>query len=41
MGTTRSVIARLESGRHPPNIKTLARYAAGSRVAIRLERSSP
>ena len=38
MGTTQSTIARLESGRSLPSIRTLSRYAAaiGSRVEVRL-----
>jgi phage-related protein/DNA-binding XRE family transcriptional regulator len=38
MGTTQSVIARLESGRTLPTMKTIARYAAatGSRPQVRL-----
>ena len=27
MGTTQSVVARIESGRAPPNLKTLEKYA--------------
>lgn len=39
MGTTQSTIARLESGRDMPSMRTLMRYAeaTGSRVTIRLE----
>ena len=38
MGTTQSVIARLESGRTLPSMKTIARYAAatGSRPQVKL-----
>lgn len=38
MGTTRSAVARLESGRTMPSIKTLYRYAdaTGSKPEIRL-----
>ena len=38
MGTTQSVVARLESGRTLPSMKTIARYAAatGSRPQVRL-----
>ena len=40
MHTTISTIARLESGRTMPSMRTLARYAeaTGSRVVVRLER---
>lgn len=39
MGTTQSVIARLESGKSPPSMRTIARFAAatGSRAVVRLE----
>lgn len=39
MGTTQSAIARLESGRRMPGIKTLERLAAatGARLVVRLE----
>lgn len=38
MGTTQSVVARIESGRHWPSLKTLRRYAkaTGSRPVIKL-----
>lgn len=38
MGTTQSAIARLESGRRLPSLKTLSRYAraTGSRPVIKL-----
>jgi transcriptional regulator with XRE-family HTH domain len=38
MGTTQSVVARIESGRNPPNLKTLEKYAraVGMRVSVRL-----
>jgi DNA-binding XRE family transcriptional regulator len=38
MGTTQSVVARLESGRNPPNLKTLEKYAqaVGRRVRLKL-----
>lgn len=38
MGTTQSTIARLESGRTLPSLRTLSRYAAatGSRTEVRL-----
>lgn len=39
MHTTQSTIARLESGRSLPSLRTLARYAeaTGSRAVVRLE----
>lgn len=39
MGTTQSTIARLESGRTLPSLRTLHRYAAatGSRAVVHLE----
>lgn len=39
MGTTQSTIARLESGRTLPSLRTLVRYAdaTGSRAVVRLE----
>lgn len=39
MHTTQSTIARLESGRTMPSMRTLARYAeaTGSRAVVRLE----
>lgn len=42
MHTTQSTIARLESGRTMPSMRTLARYAGatGSRAVVRLERSA-
>lgn len=42
MQTTQSTIARLESGRTMPSMRTLARYAeaTGSRAVVRLERSA-
>jgi len=41
MNTTQSTIARLESGRTLPSMRTLARFAeaTGSRAVVRLERS--
>lgn len=38
MGTTQSVVARIESGRNPPNLKTLGKYAeaVGRRVKLKL-----
>ena len=42
MHTTQSTIARLESGRILPSMRTLERYAAatGSRAVVRLERTA-
>ena len=42
MHTTQSAIARLESGRTLPSMRTLARFAeaTGSRAVVRLERSA-
>jgi DNA-binding XRE family transcriptional regulator len=39
MGTTQSAIARLESGRSSPSMRTIVRIAAatGSRAIVRLE----
>ncbi|MBU2845067.1 helix-turn-helix transcriptional regulator [Acidithiobacillus ferriphilus] len=39
MGTTQSAIARLESGKTPPSMRTIARIAAatGTRAVLRLE----
>ena len=39
MGTTQSVIARLESGAQMPSMKTVQRYAAalGSRAVVKIE----
>jgi predicted transcriptional regulator len=39
MGTTQSVIARLESGKRPPTWQTIARYAAavGGHAVLRIE----
>ncbi|MDD2535392.1 MAG: helix-turn-helix transcriptional regulator [Macromonas bipunctata] len=39
MGTTQSVIARLESGKRQPSMRTLQRYAhaIGCRAVVRLE----
>ena len=39
MGTTQSTIARLESGRRTPSLRTVQRYAdaAGCRAVLRLE----
>ena len=42
MHTTQSTIARPESGRTMPSMRTLARYAeaTGSRAVVRLERNT-
>ncbi|MFZ2737632.1 MAG: helix-turn-helix transcriptional regulator [Burkholderiaceae bacterium] len=39
MGTTQSVIARLESGRTHPSMRTVQRYAdaVGARAVVRME----
>jgi transcriptional regulator with XRE-family HTH domain len=39
MGTTQSTVARLESGRNMPSMRTLERYAkaTGSRAVVKLE----
>ena len=39
MGTTQSVIARLESGRRAPSLRTVQRYAhaLGCRAMVRIE----
>jgi ribosome-binding protein aMBF1 (putative translation factor) len=38
MGTKQSVVARIESGRNPPNFRTLEKYARalGRRIELRL-----
>jgi transcriptional regulator with XRE-family HTH domain len=38
MGTTQSVVARIESGQNPPNLRTLERYAqaVGRRIQVKL-----
>ena len=40
MGTTQSVVARLESGRRAPSLRTVQRYAeaVGARAVVRIER---
>ncbi|MCX8086724.1 MAG: helix-turn-helix domain-containing protein [Rhodocyclaceae bacterium] len=40
MGTSQSVIARLESGKRPPSLRTVERYAqaVGGRVIVRIVR---
>lgn len=42
MGTTQSVIARLESGKRMPSMRTVQRYASaiGARAVVRLEGAS-
>jgi transcriptional regulator with XRE-family HTH domain len=39
MGTTQSVVARLESGQRMPSMRTVQRYASaiGARAVVRLE----
>ena len=39
MGTTQSVVARLESGKRPPSLRTVQRYAqaVGARAVVRIE----
>lgn len=39
MGTTQSTIARLESGKRPPSLRTVQRYAqaVGARAVVRIE----
>ena len=39
MGTTQSVVARLESGKRPPSMRSVQRYAqaVGARAVVRLE----
>ena len=41
MGTTQSVVARLESGRRAPSMRTVERYAqaVGARAVVHLEAS--
>lgn len=38
MGTTQSVVARIESGQNAPNLKTLQKYAqaVGRRIEVKL-----
>ncbi len=42
MGTTQSAVARIESGRPLPSIRTLMRYAAavGRKLEIRLQKAA-
>jgi DNA-binding XRE family transcriptional regulator len=39
MGTTQSVVARIESGRYTPSMRTVQRFASavGARVVVRME----
>lgn len=39
MGTTQSVVARLESGRRPPSMRTVERFAraVGGKLILRIE----
>ena len=39
MGTTQSVVARLESGKRPPSLRTVQRFAqaVGARAVVRIE----
>ncbi len=43
MGTTQSTIARLESGKRPPSMRTVQRYAqaVGARAVVRIESATP
>ncbi len=40
MGTTQSVVARLESGKRPPSMRTVQRFAqaVGGHLVLRIER---
>ncbi len=42
MGTTQSAIARLESGKQAPSLRTVQRYAraVGARAVVRIERAT-
>ncbi|HWY16733.1 MAG TPA: helix-turn-helix transcriptional regulator [Rhizomicrobium sp.] len=42
MGTTQSVVARIESAQNPPNLKTLERYASavGRRIEVKLVKAA-
>jgi len=42
MGTTQSVVARLESGRRPPSMRTVQRFAqaVGGRAVLRIENNT-
>jgi DNA-binding XRE family transcriptional regulator len=37
MGTTQSAVARMESGRHMPSMKTIRRYAEATGCRVRLD----
>lgn len=39
MGTSQSMVARLESGKRPPSLRTVQRYAqaVGARAVVRIE----
>lgn len=41
MGTTQSVIARMESGKRPPSMRTMQRFAqaVGGHVVLRIEQA--
>jgi DNA-binding XRE family transcriptional regulator len=43
MGTTQSVVARLESGKRPPSLRSVQRYAeaVGGRVVLRIVGQDP
>ena len=42
MGTTQSVVARLESGKRPPSMRTVQRFAqaVGGHLVLRIERAA-
>ena len=42
MGTTQSVVARIESAQNPPNLRTLERYAraVGRRIEVKLVKAA-
>ncbi len=42
MGTTQSVIARMESGKRPPSMRTMQRFAqaVGGYVVLRIEQAA-
>jgi len=42
MGTTQSVVARLESGKRPPSMRTVERFAqaVGGHVVLRIEHAA-
>jgi transcriptional regulator with XRE-family HTH domain len=43
MGTTQSVVARIESGRGTPSLRTVQRFASavGARAVVRMEPWAP